>query len=70
MIVRIIKKKISLTDLLSFVISAKFNNYFIDQNKISSYTSHMAKKSAIKKKEEFQNRRLLTKQEKVDIKKL
>ena len=45
------KKKWFPIDLLFFVISAKYNNYLIDQNSFSSYTpAHMANtKSAIKR---------------------
>ena len=47
----LLKKKWFPIDLLFFVISAKYNNYLIDQNSFSSYTpAHMANtKSAIKR---------------------
>ena len=47
----LLKKKWFLIDLLFFVISAKYNDYLIDQNSFSSYTpAHMANtKSAIKR---------------------
>ena len=47
----LLKKKWFLIGLLFFVISAKYNNYLIDQNTFSSYTpAHMANtKSAIKR---------------------